>query len=254
VRRRLLSLKIALALFAFAFRSHAEGPAAAFEAANRLYDQGKYAEAAAAFEHLLQSGVSSPAACFNLGNAFFKSGQIGRAISAYHQAERIVPRDPDLRANLRFARNQIQGPTLAPASWQTWLRKLTLNEWTLLAAAALWLWFLLLAFLQWRPDLRRSSRNFVILLALASVFFCACLAGAYYGDRSRPTAIIVSRDANAHSSPFEGSPNAFTLHDGAEVRILDKHADQKEEWVQVSTDARRIGWVRRDQLLLATIP
>src|SRR5947208_9354417 len=146
--RPLLLSKVALMfLSAFAFNVHAEGPAGAFDAANRLYDQGKYAEAAAAFEHLLQSGVSSPATCFNLGNAFFKSGQIGRAIAAYRQAERIVPRDPDLRANLRFARNQIQGPSLSPAPWQTWLRKLTLNEWTLFTAGALWLWLLLLAFL-----------------------------------------------------------------------------------------------------------
>src|SRR6266700_7137667 len=131
--------------------SRAESPTSAFEAANKLYKQGKHSEAAANYQKLIQAGRVSAALYFNLGNSFFKSGQIGRAIAAYRQAERITPRDPDLRANLRFARNQIQGPTLAVNSWQRWLRKLTLNEWTLLAAASLWLWFLLLAFLQWRP-------------------------------------------------------------------------------------------------------
>ena len=50
----------------------------------------------------------------NLGNAYFKSGQLGKAIAAYREAEQMSPRDPDVRANLRFARNQVQGPTLRP--------------------------------------------------------------------------------------------------------------------------------------------
>src|SRR5262245_41102750 len=116
----------------------------AFESANRLYEQGKFTEAASAYQKLVQSGYASTAVYFNLGNAFFKAGQIGQAVAAYRQAERISPRDPDLRANLQFARNQIQGPTLGIPAWQRWLGKLSLNEWTLLAAGAVWVWFLLL--------------------------------------------------------------------------------------------------------------
>ena len=139
---------------------------------------------------------------------------------------------------------------MTASSWQRWLRKLTLNEWTLLAAAALWLLFLLLAFLQWRPALRHSLRGYVVSLAIAAVALCACLAAAFYEDRLVRTAIVISRDTAAHSSPFEGSPTSFTLHDGAEVRVLDQHTDQKEEWLQVTTDQRRIGWLRRDQVVM----
>ena len=36
------------------------------------------------------------------------------------------------------------------------------------------------------------------------------------------------------------------------VRVVDqKVIDQKEEWLQVTTDPRRIGWLRRDQVLVA---
>jgi Flp pilus assembly protein TadD len=69
-------------------------------------------EAAAAYEQILTNGAVSPALYFNLGNAHFKAGQLGRAIAAYRQAERLTPRDPDVRANLQFARNRVQGPTL----------------------------------------------------------------------------------------------------------------------------------------------
>src|SRR5438046_2829373 len=85
--------------------------ATAFDAANKLYEQGKFAEAASGYESLVQSNSASPALHFNLGNALFKSGQIGRALLAYRQAEQMTPRDPDVRANLQFARKQAQGPT-----------------------------------------------------------------------------------------------------------------------------------------------
>ena len=134
MRRELQSLTVLL--FALTGKAMAEDPSSAFDAANRLYDQGKYAEAATGFEKLIQSKNTSLALYYNLGNAFYKSGQMGRAIGAYRTAERMTPRDPDLRANLRFARNQVQGPTQASATWQHWIGRLTVNEWTLLATAA----------------------------------------------------------------------------------------------------------------------
>ena len=138
--------------------SRAEIPITAFESANKLYEQGKFAEAASAYASLLQSNQASAALYFNLGNAFFKSGQIGRAIAAYRYAGRVTPRDPDVRANLQFARNQRQGPTLSPNRWQRWLGRLTLNEWTLLAAVAVWLWLLLLTILRGGGVVREPLR------------------------------------------------------------------------------------------------
>ncbi|HSA09650.1 MAG TPA: tetratricopeptide repeat protein [Candidatus Paceibacterota bacterium] len=220
---------------------------AAFELANKLYEEGKFAEAAAAYEKLGQSGQTAAALSFNLGNAHFKSGQIGRAIAAYRQAERLTPRDPDLRANLQFARNQIQGPTLAPSRWHRWLGRLTLNEWTLLAAGALWLWLLLLAFLQWRPALKPALRFYVLGLAILVVILAACAGAALRQARFTRTAIVTARDAVVRFGPLAESPAAFTAHDGAELRVL----DQKDDWLQVSAGPRRTGWLRRDQAVVA---
>jgi tetratricopeptide (TPR) repeat protein len=218
---------------------------AAFELANKLYEEGKFAEAATAYEKLAQSGQASAALCFNLGNAFFKSGQIGRAIAAYRQAEQLAPRDPDLRANLQFARNQTQAPTLSPGRWQRWLGRLTVNEWTLLAAVAVWLWLLLLALLQWRPALKPALRSYVLALAILAGVLCVCAAAALRETRFTRTAIVITRDAVARYGPLAESPTAFTVHDGAELRVL----DQKDDWLQVSAGPRKVGWLRRDQAL-----
>jgi tetratricopeptide (TPR) repeat protein len=248
--------------------SRAEIPTTAFESANKLYEEGKFAEAASAYAGLLRSNQASAALYFNLGNAFFKSGQIGRAIAAYRQAAQITPRDPDVRANLQFARNQTQGPTLLPNRWQRWLGRLTLNEWTLLAAGAVWLWFLLLAVLQitavrpfkvgawlwflllavlqWFPTLRLALRSCVLPLAIAAGLLCGCLAADLYATRLTRTAIVITGEALVRHGPLAESQAAFTAHDGAELRVL----DQKDEWLEVSAGAGRIGWLRRDEVVL----
>jgi tetratricopeptide (TPR) repeat protein len=219
----------------------------AFEAANKLYEEGKFADAATAYQNLLQSGQRSAALYFNLGNAWFKSGQMGRAIAAYRQAEQITPRDPDLRANLQFARNQTAAPTLSPSRWQRWLGRLTLNEWTLLAAGALWLCLLLLVVAQLRPALRPVLRAYLISLAIMTVLLCGCAAAVLNESRFTRTAIVIAGEATVRYGPLAESPAAFSVHDGAELQVL----DQKDEWLQVSAGPRKTGWLRRDQALLS---
>jgi len=234
-------------VFVCAHHVRAQNPLSDFEAANKLYYEASFTNAAAAYEKMIQSGRHAPALYFNLGNAWFKSGQIGRAIAAYRHAEQLTPRDPDVRANLQFARNQAQGPSFSPNRRQLWLMKLTLNEWTLLAIGSLWLWFFLLAALQWRPQWKNSFRSLLFGLTAASLVFCGCLAAALYEDRGLRTAVVIAREAVVRHGPLEESQNSFTVHDGAELRVLDR----KDDWLLVTTDPRRIGWLRRDQVLLA---
>ena len=222
------------------------GGSSGFDSANKLYEQGKFAEAAAAYENLIQSGSVSAALCFNLGNAFFKSSRIGRAIAAYRQAERLAPRDPDVRANLQFARNQVEGPTLPPGRWQRWLGRLTVNEWTGFAAAALWIWLGLLIVLQWRPGLRPSLRGWLFTGGIIAVTLCLCLAAALYAHHAARAVVVTAREATVRNGPLDESPAAFTVHDGAELDVL----DAKDQWLQVTAGPQRFGWIRRDQVTL----
>src|SRR4051812_44427531 len=80
-RRLALGRPVWLALVCafFSLSALAQSPAAAFDNANRLYEQGKFGDAAAAFEKLVQSGHVSEAIYYNWGNALFKAGNLGRA-------------------------------------------------------------------------------------------------------------------------------------------------------------------------------
>ena len=91
MHRFALLILLLLALTGLPARSLADDVAAAFDQANRLGEQGKYADAIAAYEKILGSGRASPALYFNLGNAWFKSGHLGRAILSYRLAARLAP-------------------------------------------------------------------------------------------------------------------------------------------------------------------
>src|SRR4051794_37318735 len=77
-----LSMTVLLLLLAVAPARAADLPTN-FEQANKLYEEGKFAAAADAYNALVESGSASTAIYFNRGNAFFKLGQIGRAIASY---------------------------------------------------------------------------------------------------------------------------------------------------------------------------
>ncbi len=220
--------------------------ARSFDNANRLYEQGKFAEAATAYEAIRQSGMVSPALYFNLGNALFKSAQIGRALIAYRHAEQLTPRDPDVRANLQFARNQVQGPTRRMSRTERWLAILNTNEWTTLAAGALWLTFILLAVAQLRPKLASTLRHLTVTAGIATVFLGIFLGLALSLRVGTESAIVTAPEVSIRNGPFDESPSAFTAHDGAELRVI----DHKDDWLQVTDGNRRIGWLKRDAVVL----
>ena len=215
-----------------------------FSAANDLYAKGQFAEAAAHYETILQRSGQSASLLFNCGNAEFKAGHLGKAIAAYRQAELLTPRDPELRANLAFVRTQVQGATLHPSRWQSWLGSLTLNEGAILSAVLVWGLFALLIARQiqpaWVPRLRGATR-FALVLTL---FSCTILGLQAANHFNSSVAVVSAGEATARTGPLDDAQVAFTARDGAEMQVLDRHAD----WVQVADGTGKIGWFSRKQV------
>jgi len=224
-----------------------------FDAANKLYEQGKFSEAAAAYQKLLDAGAPAEAIHFNLGNAWFKAGQLGRAIAEWRLAERSSPRDPSVRFNLQFARKRVTGSD-APAGvlWQRALRSLTLNEWTVLASVLLWVWFLLLALREFKPMLRKVLSGYTSTAGLGALLLAVCLAGAAALQFNTRPAVVIVPEAIARTGPLDEAKVLHQLRDGTEVVVLDEKevtvGESKQTWLQVRDNARRIGWVKGDQL------
>ena len=234
-----------------ASRASAAGTEVAFDAANKLYEESKFIEAAAGYEKLLADGTRSASICYNLGTAYYKAGQMGRAIAAYRQAERLTPRDASLRANLQFVRKRVNGDDKSPLpSWRSWLTLLTLNEGAALAAAAFWVWCLLLAAREFRPAWRPALRNATLATGAATVLLTTTLGVSAYVNLGETPAVVTAREAIVRFGPIDESQTAFMLPDGAEVVVLDR----KNDWLQVRESAKRTGWLKSNQVQVLSAP
>ncbi|MGD1084858.1 MAG: BatD family protein, partial [Verrucomicrobiota bacterium] len=228
----------ALLLLAAA-QSRAGDPAGPFDQANTLYEKQQYAAAAAAYEKIAGAGPVSAALFFNLGNAWFKAGHLGRAIAAYRRAEELAPRDADVRANLQFARGQagVGAPAVPGNVWTRWVGRLTLDEWTKITSVFLALFFIVLTARQIYPAWRKSSAGLATALAVACLWWAACLGlalDARFGARS---SVVIVPEAVVRNGPLDVSPSAFVAHDGAELLVLDR----KDDWLEVTDAAHHKG-------------
>lgn len=238
------NLFISLLVLIFAGNIFAADTTADFSAANRLYAEGKFPDAAAAYEKILQAGMRSPALLFNDANAEFKAGHLGQAIAAYRQAEQLSPRDAELRANLAFVRNQVQGATVRESRWQNLAGTLTLNEGAVLTAVLFWLTFALFITRQIRPALVPKLKNTTRLAVALTLFSGAVLALQAANHFSTATAVVTADNVTARSGPFDDAQSAFTTRDGAELSVL----DQRNGWVQVANGAGKSGWLPAKQV------
>ena len=225
----------------------------AFYAANTLYDQSHFADAAAAYGKLLESNPRSETLYFNLGNAWFKAGQMGRAIAAYREAERLAPREPGIRFNLQFVRKKVSGNESVPGSLaHRALSALTVNEWTLLAGVAFWSWFGLLAWREARPGSRGAVSGYTATVGVVTMVLIGCAAAAA-SQWGKVEAVVSVPEAIVRSGPLNEAKVLHQLRDGVELTLLDKmdvmSGEQKQTWIQVRDSAGRAGWLKSDQVV-----
>lgn len=210
-----------------------------FDAAAKLYEGGRAAEAAAVYEGLISRGVATPAVLFNLGNAWLQAGKVGKAIVSYRRAQAIAPRDTEIAAQLNRARLKVgAGATTVEGMGVRALRLLTPNEWAGLALVSVWLWFGSLAAAQLAPKLRPLVSSVATPLAVAALILVS-LAGVAGWQAGRTVAVVLASDTTVRFGPLEESQVAFTLPDGAELAVT----DLKGAWLGVRDAAGRRGWV-----------
>lgn len=223
---------------------------ARFLEATNLYESGQYQKATEGFESLLGFGYESGDIYYNLGNAKLRSGKLGEAIAAYLQAKRHLPRDGDLAANLKFARQSAKDdlPEWKTTIFETlffWHRGLSPQE---LGAA-----LLVLNGIFWLSWLLRLYRQKEWLMWLQRTSLLAVLAlGVSFGMRSLAPdqrAVVLPAEVSIRASTQEKSTVLFKLHEGAELNVI----DQEQDWVRVGLPDNKQGWVAARHVMVVTL-
>ena len=234
-----VSYLVLFALLLFVGNLFAADVVTDFSGANKLYAEGKFSDAATAYEKILLADAQSPALFFNVGNAEFKAGHLGKAIAAFQKAAQLKPRDSEIRANLAFARNQVQGASLRESRWQNSWRFFSLNEITQLTAGFFWLTFLLFIARQIKPTLIPKLKNVTWLLLTLTIFSAALLSLQAVNHFFNANAIVTADNVIVRSGPFDDAQSAFTVRDGAELSVLDR----RDSWIQVVNRSGKTGWL-----------
>jgi tetratricopeptide (TPR) repeat protein len=230
-------------LLALVFVSAAVPASAAepFREANAKYQSGGFEDAAALYEKAAAAKPSA-AAYYNLGNARFRAGQKGKAVAAYERALRIAPRDKNTQWNLALAKSAI-GQDAPMSGERDFLKEhfehllaLPSDDEAAKAFAAAAFLFLLAAFARFF-NLRASM--FLLILSAALCLFTGAFLGYRWHERRQPVAVVTDKKVQARYGPSAKETAAFTLSEGAEVRVLDETGD----WYFVSGPAGGTGWV-----------
>ena len=242
----MLIATVLLAALPLAVSAQGPGDLEAMAASNALYEDGRFEQAARSYQQLADKGYDDPALYYNLGNAYFKQGDLGRAILNYLRAERLTPRDEDVKANLEFARSQtldVLESSEAPfVSFVTsLLSRATIGE---LGAVALAFWLLFAAGLllammgprRWATWTRPAAATAAVLLLLGG----GSLAGRLYFDSASREAVIVAEEVEVVSGPGSRYTPAFTLHAGAETGLVERRG----AWARIALPGGSLqGWV-----------
>lgn len=214
------------------------------EEADRSYQQGDYERAILLFQGVLKSGQVNGHLHYNLGNAYMRAGRLGPALQHYRIAEVYLPRDGDVEANLRFARDQRKEKSELPAPdalhrilfWSDALSPRELIIATLLLNVLFWGLLAVGRF--------RTAFNVKPLSALAAVatLLCGASAGLKHAHLAdNPDAVVLEHEISARSGTDVRSVTLFTLKEGAEV----KTQSVTPEWVQIDAGEGKRGWVER---------
>lgn len=227
----------------------ANNPQTVFFKANTHYHEGEYEAAVREYNGLIDSGVESGNLYFNLGNAYFKLGDIGKAIVSYERADRLIPSDPDLAANLAYARSSTGVEPCEVPLWQRAVFPLrgrmstTSLAWTVSIFLALTFAALIahrLAQLRGRAMLYVAS-GFAVLAVVGAV----SLGDQLVIDEWPLHAVVVgAKDTPARFEPAEDGTVHFTLPEGTEVQVT----EERQGWLQIVRCDGRRGWLPKSAL------
>ena len=215
-----------------------------FTRANETYAKAKklgkareahdlYERARTLYRRLVDGGFRDAQVFYNLGNTNYYLGRLGRAILWYRRAEQIIPRNADLKENLRQAKGKTRDPSSMPIPPPVirgmffWHFAFSLDEETWIALVLyglLMVGVVVYIFTRSRWAARIAMIVGIMLLAVSG----SLLLRVYRLHTARP-GVVTAREAVVRYGPGEEYEAKFKVHEGAELAV----EAERENWYKV---------------------
>ena len=225
-----------------------------FDVANTHYKDGQYTEAIAVYEDLIKADQVSSELYYNLGNCYYKLNKVAPAIFNYEKALQLNPANEDAKNNLIFAnRLTIDRIEALPKSVfqkldENYLSKITFNTWGVLAIVFAFVGVVM--FLLFYFAYNSSKKRLFFTLSLVSLLLLLLSFGIgfqqYQKEIKTKEAIVFAEQVSVQSEPTNNSSEAFELHEGTKVLVL----DAVDNWNKIKLADGKIGWLKKSTIKL----
>ena len=204
------------------------------------------------FQGVVDAGINNGLLYYNLGNTHLWLGEIGEAIADYRRAERLIPDDERLRANLRFARS-LKRDHIEPSGKRTFVQTVFFWHYSWPArtrgiGAMIgygMFWFLIAIRLLW-PRVRTGYPTLACLalwltLATSITIDLQLRSGLTEGVLITNDVVVRMGNGEAYDPQFKQP-----LHEGVEFRLI----EQRGGWLLIELADGNQGWVRQREVEL----
>ena len=224
----------------------------AFDQGNKFYGKENFEAAIRSYESVVNSGKQSAELYFNLGNCYYKLHKVAPAIYNYEKALLLSPNDTEIKTNLEFARKMaIDDIKVIPKVGfskliQDFTSKYYYDTWAWIAVAFAFL-FLLFFVGYYFSHSTVFKRVFFFGMFFWLLGIGLSTASGFYEkgrmDNERP-AIVFAETASVKSEPKISATDAFVLHEGTKVYILESIAN----WKKVELADETTGWIEESAI------
>ncbi|MEZ4838240.1 tetratricopeptide repeat protein [Flavobacterium sp.] len=218
-----------------------------FDKGNEHYRKGNYQEAINAYESILKDKKESCDLYYNLANSYYKLNQIAPAIYYYEKALLISPNDKDIQNNLKFAKNSTIDDikTIEKVGFEKMVSNFTglfhYNSWAYISVG-LAILFLLFFIGYYFSQTTLVKRIFFIGMFIVPIFILMAVGAAVF-EKSRykniKPAIVFADVISVKNEPRENATDAFILHEGTKVFVL----ENVDNWKKIQLTDETEGWI-----------
>lgn len=218
-----------------------------FLKANDFYKNGKYDQAIDAYKQIIENGEVSSELYYNLGNAYYKLNEVAPTIYNYEKALQLDSNNQDAKNNLIFAKrltlDRIEPlpKTVLQRLNESVLQKLSYNGWAKLTVffSVLGAILFLLFYFADVPTTKRLFFTTSIVSFLLLIFSLAITFQQYNQSKKNVEAIVFAKEVSVQNEPTNNADEAFTLHEGTKVNVI----DSVDDWKKIKLIDGKIGWM-----------